>query len=200
MPHGGLTLNNIETKSAAPAPRPEPKPFGHETALEAETAAVIENARSGPSLPVLLTIHSEQDIDSPQQDNMELLTEGVMDLKPGGLTLTYQESALTGMEGTTTIFEMRGPQVVLRRTGTVSSQMIFEEGRQHTSLYETPFGELSVDVQTGYLRNSVTERGGLLEIRYSVSVEHASAGKNRFRMNVRRKRGETTTPQKDLKA
>ena len=33
-----------------------------------------------------------------------------------------------------------------------------------------------------------TERGGLLEIRYSISVEHASTGKNRFRMKVRRKR------------
>ncbi|MBR0283360.1 MAG: DUF1934 domain-containing protein [Oscillibacter sp.] len=123
---------------------------------------------------------------------MELLTEGVMSLKPDGLTLTYQESALTGMEGTTTTFEMYGPKVILRRAGTVSSQMIFEEGRQHTSLYETPMGELSIDIQTGYLRNSVTERGGLLEIRYSVSVEHTNTGKNRFRMRVRRKRDAVT--------
>ena len=182
-------MNNIEVSS----PRQGEKASGGNpapaSALEAETAAVINRVRSGPSLPVLLTIHSEQDIDSPQQDNMELLTEGVMDLKPDGLmTLTYQESALTGMEGTTTVFEMYGPRVVLRRSGTVTSQMVFEEGRQHTSLYETPMGELSIDVQTGYLRNSVTERGGLLEIRYSVSVEHANAGRNRFRMKVRRKR------------
>ena len=184
MSHGGLTLSSIENFASGR----EEKASGTAPALEAETAAVMNRARSGPGWPVLLTIHSEQDIDSPQQDNMELLTEGVMDLKPDGLTLTYQESALTGMEGTTTVFEMYGPRVVLRRTGTVSSQMVFEEGRQHTSLYETPMGELSIDVQTGYLRNSVTERGGLLEIRYSVSVEHSNAGKNRFRMNVRRKR------------
>lgn len=179
-------MNSIEIS----APRQGDKASGAASApvLEAETAAVINPARFGSSLPVMLTIHSEQDIDSPQQDNMELLTEGVMDLRPDGLTLTYEESALTGMEGTTTVFEMYGPRVVLRRTGTVSSQMVFEEGRQHTSLYETPMGELSIDVQTGYLRNSVTERGGLLEIRYSVSVEHSSAGKNRFRMKVRRKR------------
>ncbi|MBQ9492109.1 MAG: DUF1934 domain-containing protein [Oscillibacter sp.] len=153
--------------------------------MEAET---IGSILPTSGLPVLLTIHSEQDIDSPQQDQMELLTEGTMDLTPECLKLTYHESALTGMEGTTTVFEMYGPKVVLRRTGTVSSQMIFEEGRQHTSLYETPMGELSIDIQTGYLRNSVTESGGLLEIRYSVSVEHTSTGKNHFRMKVRRKR------------
>ena len=178
-------MNSIDISAPRQGEKASGTPPASAPALEAETAAVI----SGENLPVLLTIHSEQDIDSPQQDNMELLTEGVMDLKPDGLmTLTYQESALTGMEGTTTVFEMYGPRVVLRRTGTVSSQMIFEQGRQHTSLYETPMGELSIDVQTGYLRNSVTERGGLLEIRYSVSVEHANAGKNRFRMKVRRKR------------
>ena len=183
-------MNSIEIsaprqgeKASGTPPASAPAP-----ALEAETAAVISKARFGEKLPVMLTIHADQDIDTPQQDHMELLTEGVMDFNPDGLTLTYQESALTGMEGTTTIFEMYGPRVVLRRTGTVSSQMIFEEGRQHTSLYETPLGELSIDVQTGYLRNSVTERGGLLEIRYSVSVEHANAGKNRFQMKVRRKR------------
>ena len=181
--------DNAATKSAQAETAPGNSPTG---VLEAETAALINATRSGSALPVLLTIHSEQDIDSPQQDNMELLTEGVMSLKPDGLTLTYQESALTGMEGTTTTFEMYGPKVILRRAGTVSSQMIFEEGRQHTSLYETPRGELSIDIQTGYLRNYVTESGGLLEIRYSVSVEHTNTGKNRFRMRVRRKRDAVT--------
>lgn len=190
-------MNSIENAerpgNAASASRQDDKTpsDNRKPPLEAETAAVMSTAKSGTALPVLLTIHSEQDIDSPQQDNMELLTEGTMNCTPDGLTLSYRESALTGMEGTTTIFEMYGPQVILRRVGTVSSQMVFEEGRQHTALYETPMGELSIDIQTGYLRNSVTERGGLLEIRYSVSVEHASTGKNRFRMKVRRMRNAT---------
>ena len=184
-------MNSIEnterTGNASSASRQEAPP-DIKKPMEAETAVSVLPTRSGDNLPVLLTIHSEQDIDTPQQDNMELLTEGTMNFRPDCLTLTYQESTLTGMEGTTTVFEMYGPKVILRRMGTVTSQMVFEEGRQHTSLYETPLGELSIDIQTGYLRNSVTESGGLLEIRYSVSVEHASAGKNRFRMKVRRKR------------
>ncbi len=181
--------NSKRTGTASPAPRQEDDtPPDTRKPMEAETAVSVLPSQSRDSLPVLLTIHSEQDIDTPQQDNMELLTEGTMRLAPDCLTLTYRESVLTGMEGTTTVFEMYGPKVILRRVGAVTSQMIFEEGRQHTSLYETPLGELSIDIQTGYLRNSVTESGGLLEIRYSVSVENASAGKNRFRMKVRRKR------------
>lgn len=180
MPHGGLTLNAIENDASGP------KKETSSGAISGATETAV--AKSERALPVLLTIHSEQDIDSPQQDDMELLTEGAMRVTPRGWTLTYQESALTGMEGTTTTFEIEGPRVILRRVGNVTSQMIFEEGRQHTSLYETPFGELAVDIQTGYLRHSITESGGLLEIRYSVSVEHANTGRNRFRMKVRRAR------------
>ena len=114
------------------------------------------------SLPVLLSIRGEQYFDGVDPDATELMTEGTMELSEEGLTLRYQESALTGMEGTVTTFELRGPRVTLTRSGAVNSQMIFEEGRQHTSLYETPFGELSVDIQTSRLRHNLTERGGVM--------------------------------------
>lgn len=147
------------------------------------------DAESGTPVrhPVLMTIKAEQDFESFQPERMELMTEGVLERSGDRLTLTYEESELTGMEGTTTAIEIQGPRLTLRRTGTVCSQMVFEEGVQHTSLYETPYGELSVDIRTSSLRHSLTEFGGLLEICYSVSVEHASTGKNRFLLLVKRK-------------
>lgn len=110
-----------------------------------------------------------------------------MTLTEDGMVLSYQETALTGMEGTTTRFQIQGPRVILTRSGTVNSQMVFEEGRQHTSLYETPFGELSVDIQTSVLKHNLTERGGLMEIKYSIAVEHTVTGRNCFKIRVRRK-------------
>ena len=135
-------------------------------------------------LPVLLFIRGEQYFDDVDPDATELTTEGTLELTEEGLLLTYQETALTGMEGTTTTFEVSGPQVILRR---VDSQMVFEEGRQHTSLYETPYGELSVDIQTSALRHNLSERGGLLEIKYSIAVEHTVTGRNSFKIRVKRK-------------
>ena len=138
-------------------------------------------------LPVMLFIRGEQYFDDVDPDATELMTEGILERTAGGLRLTYQETALTGMEGTTTTFEVSGSQVILTRTGSVNSQMVFEEGRQHTSLYETPFGELSVDIQTSALRHNLTERGGLLEIKYSIAVEHTMTGRNSFKIRVKRK-------------
>ena len=138
-------------------------------------------------LPVLLSIRGEQYFDDIDPDATELMTEGTMVLTEDGMVLSYEETELTGMEGTTTTFEVKGPQVILTRTGTVNSQMVFEEGRQHTSLYETPFGELTVDIQTSTLKHNLTQRGGVMEIKYSIAVEHTVTGRNCFKIRVRRK-------------
>lgn len=138
-------------------------------------------------LPVLLSIRGEQYFDDIDPDATELMTEGTMEVTEDGMVLSYEESELTGMEGTTTTFEVKGPRVTLTRSGAVNSQMVFEEGRQHTSLYETPFGELSVDIQTSELKHNLSERGGLMEIKYSIAVEHTVTGRNCFKIRVRRK-------------
>ena len=138
-------------------------------------------------LPVMLSIRGEQYFDGIDPDATELMTEGTMTLTENGMVLAYEETALTGMEGTSTSFQIQGTQVILTRSGTVNSQMVFEEGRQHTSLYETPFGELSVDIQTSVLKHNLTERGGLMEIKYSIAVEHTVTGRNCFKIRVRRK-------------
>ena len=136
---------------------------------------------------VILTVRGQQLFEGLEADGTELITEGVLYRQGQALCLSYAESELTGMEGTTTTFSLKGPQVILTRSGKVNSQMIFEEGRQHTSLYETPYGELSVDIQTSGLRHNLGERGGLVEIRYSIAVEHTVTGRNRFKIRVKRK-------------
>ena len=112
-----------------------------------------------------------------------------VELTEAGMRLTYEETELTGMEGTTTTFEVKEKRVILTRSGTVNSQMIFEEGKQHTSLYETPFGELPVDIRTGSLRHNLSERGGVMDIKYSIAVANTATGQNSFKIQVKRKHG-----------
>ncbi len=139
------------------------------------------------SKPVMLSVRGEQRFEGLEPDATELMTEGTLTVLPDGLRLSYAETELTGMEGTVTTFEVRDKRVTLTRSGKVNSQMVFEEGRAHTSLYETPFGELSVDIQTSRLRHNLTERGGVLDLRYSIAVEQTAAGENTVRLRVREK-------------
>ena len=102
-------------------------------------------------IPVMISVRGEQYFDGVDPDATGLMTEGTLETTDTGLLLRYRESELTGMEGTETTFEIGPRRVILRRSGSVSSQMVFEEGQQHTSLYETPYGELTVDIQTSRL-------------------------------------------------
>ena len=109
-------------------------------------------------IPVMISVRGEQYFDGVDPDATELMTEGTLETTDTGLLLRYRESELTGMEGTETTFEIGPRRVILRRSGSVSSQMVFEEGQQHTSLYETPYGELTVDIQTSRLLHNLTGR------------------------------------------
>lgn len=134
---------------------------------------------------VIISIEGFQTYEDTDNDDIRLVTEGKLTQQEDALDLSYEESALTGMEGTTTTFQIRGPRVTLLRTGTVCSQMVFEEGRRHLSLYSTPYGNLEVGVSTSKLRSTLSSAGGRLEIDYSIEIDHALAGRNTFRVSVK---------------
>ena len=136
---------------------------------------------------VIISVEGTQRFIGEESQTVQVVTEGTMKREGDTVYLSYEESEVTGMEGTTTTFELSGPRVTLTRSGAVNSQMVFEEGRQHTSLYETPYGELSVDIQTSVLKHNLSERGGILEIKYSIAVEHTVTGRNMFKIRVKRK-------------
>lgn len=134
---------------------------------------------------VILFVRGEQSFDGLPADVTELMTEGVMTIDGGGITLTYQETELTGMEGTTTSFLIQEDCVELRRTGGINSQMLFQRGKRHSSLYETPWGTLLVDVSTLSLSHRLGSRGGILDIRFNIAVDHQVTGENHFKIRVK---------------
>ena len=118
----------------------------------------------------------------------ELFTEAVMDTSPDGrITLRYEESELSGMEGTTTelIFTKDEPTLVtLRRTGTVRCALVMEEHRQHSGVYETPIMPLDLTVTTHSLTNTITEDGGKLDAYSSLRFGTVTTTRTRLKVDV----------------
>ena len=134
---------------------------------------------------VIISIKGKQ-VNENGPDEMELVTEGRMICNDKGVLVSYQETELTGLQGTTTMLRINGPVVTLLREGTVNSQMVFEEGRRHLSMYETPYGAMSVGINTRRVKNTIGEFGGDLEIDYAIEIDNFMVGRNFFSMNVRR--------------
>ena len=136
---------------------------------------------------VIISIKGKQLYAESSPDEMELVTSGTLQRESGGgYTVSYQESELTGLEGTTTKLHIEGPRVTLLREGNINSQLVFEEGIRHLSMYETPYGALSIGVSTKRMRSTVDEAGGDLEIDYAIEIDNLVAGQNLFRMNVKK--------------
>lgn len=99
--------------------------------------------------------------------------------------LTYPESELTGMAGTLTTITFTPSSAVLKRTGTVTSRMVFAPGARNTFLYQTPYGTSTVGLETQRYRSTLGERGGVLDLLYVVDFDHACANRNQLKITVR---------------
>ncbi len=73
----------------------------------------------------LLTVHGYQHYENQTPDLVELTTEAELTAEGGVLYLRYNETELTGLVGTVTTFEIHPHRVVLRRSGTLVSEMEF---------------------------------------------------------------------------
>lgn len=136
---------------------------------------------------VLLSIRGQQIFEGAQEPEVtELMTEGTMSTdENSNVTLVYQESELTGLEGTQTTIQVEPESVTILRQGQVNSQMVFQQGRRHLSLYNTPYGALTMGVSTRRMKVDLDETGGSIEIDYAIEIDHAVAGQNLFQIYVK---------------
>lgn len=138
---------------------------------------------------VIISIKGTQKYEHAAPDVVELVTHGRLEQREGNYTLTYQESELTGLEGTRTTIQVEGEQVTLLREGGVNSQMVFQEGRRHMSMYHTPYGAIEIGINTRHLMTDLHDRGGDIEIDYAIEVDHALAGRNIFQIKIKEAQG-----------
>ena len=100
---------------------------------------------------VVLSLTGKQTYEGQEPDVIELVTDGTMEFRDGGWDISYEESDLTGLAGVTTTFRVEPGKVILTRTGNLKSQMIFQEGIPHDSLYQMPFGAMLITVCAKFL-------------------------------------------------
>jgi len=134
---------------------------------------------------VLLRIQGRQAYAKQEPEVIELMTNGTMEFRDGGWDISYQESDLTGMEGVTTTFRVMPGEVVLTRTGTLHSEMVFRQGVSHESLYQMPFGALMISVCATQVMFDITPDGGFIDLVYNIEIEQAEAGVIDYHLDIR---------------
>ena len=136
---------------------------------------------------VVLAIRGSQRYEDQEPEIIELVTEGTMEFTNGGWDIAYEETALTGMEGVTTIFRVEPDKVTLTRKGALNSQMVFQQGVPHDSLYQMPFGALLLTVNATSVFYDIVPDGGVIDLSYDINIENTQAGVIDYHLDIRAK-------------
>ena len=134
---------------------------------------------------VLLSIRGCQNYQGQEPDVIEMVTEGTLELQPDGWEISYEESELTGLKGVHTSFAAQNGVITLTRSGALNSQMVFQEGVSHDSLYQTEFGALLITVTARALQDTLSEQGGTVDLSYSIEIEQTAAGTIDYHLDVK---------------
>ncbi|MBQ9802729.1 MAG: DUF1934 domain-containing protein [Clostridia bacterium] len=121
-----------------------------------------------------------------EEQETELMMESTYYDDGTRVTLSYREGELTGMEGTKTTlsFQKNEPALVtMTRDGTVRTALVFEEGRRHLCIYQTPFMPFEVAVMTRRVENRIAENG-TLHLVYTVELKGANAQHSDFSLTL----------------
>ena len=134
---------------------------------------------------VMLFIRGKQTYQDQEPDTIELATEGYMEFLDGGWNICYQESDLTGLKGVTTTFRVEQDRIILTRTGNLRSQMVFQQGKAHDSLYQTELGTLMITVLATHVFVDITPEGGMVDLVYHIEIEKSEAGEIDYHLDIR---------------
>lgn len=138
-------------------------------------------------IPIILSIAGSQSYMDQEPERIELVTEGLMKKTEEGWEITYQESALTGLDGVTTTFQVIPQQITLKRIGKLNSEMVFRKGETHNSLYQMEFGALMLTVCAKEVSWDLSESGGIIDLVYGIEIEQSSAGMIEYHLEIKAK-------------
>ncbi len=135
----------------------------------------------------LISILGEQKLDG-ETDKIEVLTGGNFIKKKDHFYIGYKEYDDENPETCyNNLIKVEGDMVTINRKGPTRSHLLLQRGRRHQCIYQTIAGDLNIGVFTKTLENRLGERGGTLEVSYTLDFNTDFVSENRFFIRVEEK-------------
>lgn len=133
--------------------------------------------------PIMIHIKSLIAMKGEEDQTMDLMTEGKYYEKVGSHYLVYEESEVSGMEGDKTTIKLKDGRVAMHRYGQNHSELTFEQGCRHNTIYKTPHGEFDMEVLASEVSYTIDERGnGAVSLVYALSIK--GIGESKTTMSI----------------
>jgi len=134
---------------------------------------------------VIISVTSLQRDENGKDEKISLETPGLYGETEDMKYVTYKETKLAGMEGTTTTLRIYEDRVNLIREGSFNQNQLYKVGELSRSTYRTPMGDLEVLVTTRDLVNTIVDGTGEMRLTYDVELKGLFNHLNEIIVNVR---------------
>jgi len=137
---------------------------------------------------ITLKIVGKQFSGDEAEDKLEFVTDGKLYEKGDTTYLIYDESEFSGFPGCKTSLRLRGNTIRMKRIGKdagYGTELFFEKGKRFYSSYETPYGDIPLEVLTNDVSGNLGPDGtGEINIDYDVSLNGVAEGRNQLKIEV----------------
>ncbi len=129
---------------------------------------------------VLITLRGVQQMPQGDPQEIEMIVPGEYFFEDGTHTLVYDEimEDLSGNVHNVTKFSSEVLDVT--RTGVVETRMIFHPGEREMTHYETPMGEILIEIDTQELKLTESEDLLSLVVDYSLGMNYEPVSLNQI--------------------
>lgn len=119
----------------------------------------------------------------PQKEarSIQLSTTGELVASEDSISVSYDETEITGLGTSRTTFVLSDDVVCLSRAGDVKSHLVFEHGKRY-QLYSG--GNFPISVQCHSLSHNLSAAGGTIDVDYSVEVAGSTVEHNSYSIQV----------------
>lgn len=137
---------------------------------------------------IMLRITGTQIGPDDEEEKMEFVTEGKLYAKNGKWYLLYDESEVSGQEGCKTTLKFDENTLRMKRSGRDLGRytvMEFERGKKYSSLYDTPFGSIEIEMLTNKLETNLSAEGtGTIDVDYDICLKGLTEARNKLNIEI----------------
>ncbi|WP_302167654.1 DUF1934 domain-containing protein [Dialister invisus] len=146
---------------------------------------MFEEGRGTVEKQVMIRCKSIQRDERGKAEEVVLETPGVYGEDENCRYLTYEETSLSGMEGTTTTIRMYEDHVTLSRQGSFLQETEYRPGIVAKSEYITPAGPMEITVSSKEITDTVSGGKGQLRLVYDIEMKGLFSHLNEIIIDVR---------------
>lgn len=131
----------------------------------------------------IITISSKQN--NMNDSAIEVVTPGEYYKDKDVYCAEYNETEISGMEGTRTTLRVSPERFSLLRVGTTNAEMKFEKNNKAITMYNTPYGLIEMKIETKGLEINMDDSGGDILVNYNLVIAGEKPQSTILKVNIR---------------